>query len=49
MIEVVKGSSGNKFTEIILVNETGYTNDLYVIKGAYSLLMHLKINQKNKC
>ena len=42
MVEIIKGSSENNFTEITSVNGKNISNEKIVIKGAYSLLMQLK-------
>ncbi len=42
MVEIIKGSSENNYTEINYVDNKTISNSTFVLKGAYSLLMQLK-------
>ncbi|MDO8998631.1 MAG: efflux RND transporter periplasmic adaptor subunit [Bacteroidota bacterium] len=42
LLEIKKGASENNFTELISLEGKNISNNTFVIKGAYSLLMQLK-------
>ena len=42
MQEIVTGSSENDFTQIEFPDNADLSNELFVIKGAYTLLMKMK-------